>query len=501
MGEREQQAGRRPVIDVYARLSYAVNGETIKVDDQVEVCEETLARRGAVPGERFKDNSLSAWKPGVVRPQWEALMRRLEAGESDGVIVYDLTRFSRKIVEGERLVDLAAKGLRVWALSGEYDLATADGRRHFREAMVAAAGESDKISERVKRGKLRRARKGRHHGGGRAFGMPGNLPAPADWEPGDPRTPASVEQVAAERELIRECYARLFAGETIAGLVRDLNARGWRTTYGHSWKRSTFRRSLSRPAVAGLLIHQGEVIGEMAGVEPIVSREEWERMCAIFAGRPRGRPAGRVHVLSGLMRCARCGYPMTGMPRRSVKPYRDGSPRREYRCRPAADRPYGCGRNHIDAQAAENAVEHAVKTRLGDPRRAERIARRLARAQEERARVETEMATLRESADELATKTAKWGVARVDKALEPILARLTQLEIELAGIDEPEDADTAAADVAQAWDDAKGRGDLTALRAMIKRAFPNLTLRPATGWNDHSPARFDWDGPAPPIPR
>src|SRR6266545_3450392 len=110
-------AGRRPVLDVCARLRRAYNGETVQVDDQVEVCLEELAERGADAGEVFKDNSLSAWKPNVVR----------------------------KVCEGERLVELAAKGIRVWSLSGEYDLTTADGRRHFREAMVAAAGESDKI--------------------------------------------------------------------------------------------------------------------------------------------------------------------------------------------------------------------------------------------------------------------------------------------------------------------------------------------------------------------
>lgn len=150
----DSNAADRPVIDVYARLSYAVNGETIKVDDQVEMCEETLARRGARRGEVFKDNSLSAWNPKVERPEWEALMRRLESGSSNGVIVYDLTRFSRKPREGERLVDLADRGLRVWALSGEYDLMTADGRKQFRDAMNAAAYESDKISERGEAGQV-----------------------------------------------------------------------------------------------------------------------------------------------------------------------------------------------------------------------------------------------------------------------------------------------------------------------------------------------------------
>src|SRR6266545_427665 len=119
-------AGRKPVLDVYARLSKAVNGETIQVEDQVEMCIEKLEQRGADVGEVHKDNSLSAWNPKVVRKQWETLMGRSESGACDGVIVYDLSRFSRKVIEGERLLELAARGLRVWAWSGEYDLTTAD---------------------------------------------------------------------------------------------------------------------------------------------------------------------------------------------------------------------------------------------------------------------------------------------------------------------------------------------------------------------------------------
>ncbi len=156
MGAPKDRDGR-PVIDVYARISRMANGDVIKVDDQVEVCEEDIARRGGVVGEAFRDPSLSAWNPRVVRPDWDKLMRRLESGESDGVAVFDMTRFSRKIREGERLVELAAGGARVWSHAGEYDLTTADGRRHFREAMVAAVAESDKISERVTRGKARKA--------------------------------------------------------------------------------------------------------------------------------------------------------------------------------------------------------------------------------------------------------------------------------------------------------------------------------------------------------
>ena len=501
-GDGVGQGRRQPVIDVYARLSQAVNGETVQVDDQVEMGLEALERRGATAGLTFKDNAKSAWNPRVVRPQWDLLMRRLESGESDGVWVYDLTRFSRKMLEGERLVELAAAGLRVWSQSGEYDLTTADGRAHFREAMVAAARESDKISERVKRGNLRRARRGRHHGAKRAFGLPGWAPVGEEWVSGDPRDRVPDEQVDAERAVIRECYDRLFAGESLAQLVAALNARGSVTTFANPWTRATLRRVLVRASLAGLVEHRGEVLGDLAGVTAVVSREEWERMRALFEARRRGRPPGLgAYVLSGLVRCSRCGLLLYGTQRKNLTPYEDGSVRREYRCRRAADdNRAGCGRNLIDARVAEQAVAEAVKQRLGDPRRADRIARRLAATRTDRTRIEAELATLAQSADGLAVKVAEWGLERVTLSMTPILRRQQALHGQLAQLEEAEGGDAAAADAVAAWDEATDRGDTAALRAMIKRAFPHLALRPHAKWGDHSPARLDWDGPATPQP-
>jgi site-specific DNA recombinase len=493
-GQSQRSRRERPVIDIYARLSHAPTGETIKVDDQAEMGQEALERRGGVLGEVFKDPSKSAWDPGVVRPEWERLMGRLESGESDGVWVYDLTRFSRKVMEGERLVELAARGIRVWSNAGEYDLATADGRAHFREAMVAAARESDKISERVKRGKLRRARRGRHHGGPRAFAIPGWAPVGPDWEQGDPRERVSDETIAAERAVVRECYDRLFAGQTMAVLARDLNERGSRTTTGKVWNQASLRGMLIRASLAGLIEHDGQFLGERLGVEAIVSREELLRMRAMFAARHRGRPPGMgSHILAGLARCADCGQPFYGMPRPRSKPYPDGSVRREYRCRRDI-RLGGCGRNGIDALTAETIVGEAVKARLADPRRVDRVAARLVAVKGERARIGAEIARLEQDADGLAEKVAAWGMDRVERAMQPIQRRLDELNEQLAELEEPETADAAAADAVKAWDDARAAGDTPALRAMIKRAFPRLAVKPPAKWGDHSADRFDWDG-------
>ena len=57
-------------------------------------------------------------------------MDRLESGTTGGVVVFDLARFIRRPIEGERLIAAAENGLLVLDSEGEYDLTSAAGRRH-----------------------------------------------------------------------------------------------------------------------------------------------------------------------------------------------------------------------------------------------------------------------------------------------------------------------------------------------------------------------------------
>jgi hypothetical protein len=143
-------------------------------------------------------------------------------------------------------------------------------------------------------------------------------------------------------------------------------------------------------------------------------------------------------------------------------------------------------------------VAVAVKERLGDPRRADRLAARLAEVRDERARLDTEISTLEASADNLAAKTVKWGVDRVDKAMEPVLTKLEALRAERDALEVPDDPHAVMRDAAREWGEAEASGDIAAMRTMVRRAFPNLTLLPPASPGDRSPERFLWDGPRPP---
>ncbi|WP_328365547.1 recombinase family protein [Streptomyces sp. NBC_00445] len=93
----------------------------------------------------------------------------------DVVLCVEVTRLFRKPLEAEVLIDL------VWSKKtsfhtilttrgGYYDLHTSAGRKAVRDAVNAAAGESDNISDRVRLKKGALARRGKPNGGRRAYG-------------------------------------------------------------------------------------------------------------------------------------------------------------------------------------------------------------------------------------------------------------------------------------------------------------------------------------------
>ena len=220
----------------------------------------------------------------------------------------------------------------------------------------------------------------------------------------------------------------------------------------------------------------------------------WERLCALSDARRTGRPTSPQHLLSGLMVCAACGRPMRAHPRHVQRPYPDGQPRRDYRCRKVYATDAACGLNYIDARVAEAAVAAAAVERLGDPRRAERIAQRLAQVGARGSLIEAEITRWEGEADALAAKTASWGVARVDRSMGRILSAMDTLRGELAALETPDSIQAATADAVAAWRDARERGDVELMRRMIRSAFPDLAVAMPSGRGDHNPTRILWTG-------
>jgi site-specific DNA recombinase len=101
------------------------------------------------------------------------------------------------------------------------------------------AKESDNIPRRVRRKQQELAEHGRPHGGPRRYGYR------VDFSAIEPD----------EAAIIREMARRTLAGESLASLCRELNARGMPPAAGGRWSPATLRRILIGPHLASLRVY------------------------------------------------------------------------------------------------------------------------------------------------------------------------------------------------------------------------------------------------------
>ena len=301
-----------PVYDSYARLSKnPATGEFEKIETQWADNRKVIDRLGGVLGAELSDG-LSAWKKGVLRPDWDKLLERVRAGKSNGIVVWHTDRLFRQPRDLETLIDLADKGFTVASAHGARDLSDPDDRFILRIEVAHAARSSDDTSRRIKRRFATYRENGIGHiGGPRRFGWPGRDLAwvAGDGETEEDRPMVSDALVAMERRALQDATAAVLSGVSDAVIAREWNAAGLNTAAGLTWVRLAVKSALLRPTNAGLVEQDDTLIATMPG-EPIVDPKKFELLRSKYAARRRGRVAGEVgpgYVATGIMRCGECG--------------------------------------------------------------------------------------------------------------------------------------------------------------------------------------------------
>jgi len=325
---------------IYVRISRDREGRQIGVRNQEPPCRELATRLGWTVGRVFIDNDLTAYHERR-RPEYEEMLAYVRDGRVRGIVAWTADRLTRKPRENEDLIDLAeAYNVQLATVTGPIDLATPQGRLHFRQLGIIARYESEHRAERIRLKHEELARAGRNGGGGtRPFGF------------ADDR----VTVVPDEAELMREAAERVLMGEALQAILVDWNARGVRTVSGTSWKPQVLRGQLLSPRIAGLRQHQGAVVGPAAW-PAIISREAHERLTVILsdpARRLNGGKLARSYLLTGFAYCGRdeCGRKLVARPRDDKQ--------RRYVCA-TGPRFGGCGKIHRLAEPVEALVREQL---------------------------------------------------------------------------------------------------------------------------------------------
>jgi site-specific DNA recombinase len=335
--ETAQRAG------VYARISQDRLGDELGVRRQLADCEKLAKARGFVVAGEYVDDGLSAFN-GRRRPEYERLLADIRDGRIGAVIAWHPDRLYRHPKDLEAFVaTVEAAGAAVATVqAGELDLATASGRMVARMLGAAARYEGEHKSERQRRKHLELAEAGKPTGGGdRPFGF----------------EPDRVTIRESEAVLIRDAVKRIRRGESFRAMVNEWNSGGILTPRGGAWSRSSFRRMLTSPRIAGLREHRGAVVGP-AVWKGIINPADHAAIVAIVKdpSRKAAKPARRYLLTGGPARCGRCGAAMVARPNHGGQ--------RRYAC--AADFG-GCDKTFHLADPLEDYVRDALFVALDGP--------------------------------------------------------------------------------------------------------------------------------------
>jgi DNA invertase Pin-like site-specific DNA recombinase len=443
---------------IYARISRDTTGEGLGIERQLEDCRRLAADRGWIVAEEYVDNDFSAYR-GKRRPAYERMLADLERGQRDAVIAYHTDRLTRRPIELEQFTGLCERaGVRLFAtVTADIDLGNDDGMFMARVLAAVAAKESGRKSERQRRKARQLAEEGKPNGGNyRPFGYQSDR----------------VTVVESEAEVIQQLATRYLAGESLKSLTEWMQAEGILSVAQKPWRTSTLRTTLMNPRIAGLRAHLGEVVGP-AQWPAIITPSQHEQLVAKFTSRAASdRRAPRRYLLSGMLRCGKCGGKLFS----SVRRDRQVTTRR-YVCSSSPDHG-GCGKLTAVAAPIEEWITEAVLMRLDNPAVTDAIEGR-ASADDRHAILSAELdadrSQMRELAELWADKvisSAEWKAAR-----EPIEARIHATERQLSSISGTHTLDGwvgNSAGLRQAW----ATLNLTRQAAIIAAVLDYATIAP-----------------------
>lgn len=308
-----------------------------RVSTESDIQLDSLSHQEQYFQEKIKSNPRWAYVPGYAdegisgtsmerRVQFMRMIADAKAGRFDMVITKEVSRFARDIVDTVQTCrDLLSHN--VYVFFEDMGLCTAEPDAEFRLSIMASVAqeESRKISERVKFGYRQTSKNGKRHGASAPIGYVFN-----DENDGysiDPDTAPLVEYVFST-------YARGEYG--FHALSKQLAAMGYLNKNGAPYADIVLKRMINNPTYMGYIVNgksrkesyrSNRIIPNAPEswllchcpqrVEPLVSREVWEKANRIAAQRREQYGGGNAekkgicgvgkYAYSGRIECGRDG--------------------------------------------------------------------------------------------------------------------------------------------------------------------------------------------------
>jgi DNA invertase Pin-like site-specific DNA recombinase len=233
-------------------------------------------------GDRYDDGGFSGGS--MDRPALQRLLRDVESGRIDVIVVYKVDRLSRSLTDFARIVEVFEKNKASFvSITQQFNTTTSMGRLTLNILLSFAQFEREVIGERIRDKFAASRRKGMWMGG-----MP-----PLGYDVRDRK----LVRNETEAELVRLIFARFLKLGSATELARELRKAGhttkcWTTQdgkhrQGKSIDKGALYKILHNRIYLGEAMHKGT--SHPGEHDAIVDGETWDKVHAILAENARRR--------------------------------------------------------------------------------------------------------------------------------------------------------------------------------------------------------------------
>ncbi|NCS31956.1 recombinase family protein [bacterium] len=285
---------------IYARKSSESEDRQIQsIDDQVDRLKQLVIDLN-LDIKKVYIEAKSAKKPNN-RPVFDEMIQRIENGEADGILCWQINRLSRNPVDSGTISWLLQRGILKSIQTIDRQYLPEDNVLLFNVESGMANQFILDLSKNTKRGLISRLEKGWHNG-----------LAPMGYL--NDEVNKTITKDPERFNLVRKMWDLMLTGSYTPPKILDIATKEWgfrtkkyKRKGGVEMSKSGIYRIFTNLFYADINLHTASGVQYQGKHEPMISLEEYDRVQIILGREGKPRPKKHKFAFTGAIRCDECG--------------------------------------------------------------------------------------------------------------------------------------------------------------------------------------------------